>query len=149
MNIDVSYDPDHDFFDAYGISGLHKGLEKPSAFKNSTLAFIENCKSKPDMRYDIRTTSDQLGFKQRRFYEVINVFETIGCCPKVDSETFVWIGFDQTRYTIERIANEHGVFYPNYTLEDIFCNHGCISVQRVTEEFLLLFISLELSLIHI
>lgn len=122
---------------------IRRRFEKPSAFKNSTLDFIKHCKQSSESKYDIRQTSEMFGFKQRRFYEVINVFETIGCCPKIDEETFIWIGFEQIKFTIERMANDHGVFHPNYGLDDIFTNHGCISVQRVTEEFLLLYVSLE------
>lgn len=124
-------------------------FDKPSAFKTSTLAFIENCKKKPQAKYDIRTISEQMGFRQRRFYEVVNVFDALGVCYKYDSETFQWIGFEQVRYKIEMIASNRGAFFPNYSLEKIFSNRGCISVQKVTEEFILLYIALEMRRINI
>lgn len=143
MNI---YEPNEMKKNIYGncsIYTIRRRFEKPSSFKNSTLDFIQHCKHSTETKYDIKQISEQFGFKQRRFYEVINVFEAIGCTPKIDDETFIWIGFEQIRFTIERMANEHNVFVAGSSLDDIFNNQGCISVQRVTEEFLLLFVSLE------
>lgn len=124
-------------------------FDKPSAFKSSTLLFIERCKRCPEEKYDIRTISEEMGFRQRRFYEVVNVFEALGICLKIDSDSFVWIGFEQIKETLERIATERCAFYSNVTLDQIFQNKGCISVQRITEEFLLLFIALEMRRIKI
>lgn len=122
---------------------------KPSDFKVSTLRFINTCSKNPNIRYNIKQISDELGFKQRRFYEVLGVLEAVGVCPKVDPDSFVWVGFDKIRYTLDALATSHGVFEPHLSLDNIFSNSGFISIQRITEEFLLLFISLELRRINL
>ena len=123
--------------------------EKPSQFREATLQFIRDCEKQPFGSYDIRSTSERLGFKQRRFYDVVNVFETIGCCPKIDNDSFIWIGFSETKDSIERMCKEKKVFDRHKTLDEIFNYPGCISVQKITEELLLLFIALETRKINI
>lgn len=123
--------------------------DKQSDFKESTLQFIKSCLVNKQKRYDIRETSQTLGFRQRRFFEVIGVFEAIGICQKIDPDSFMWVGFGNVKTKIENIAIQYGAFHPEYTLNDIFSNNGKISVQRITEEFLLLFIALELRRINV
>ena len=57
--------------------------------------------------------------------------------------------FDQVRTAIDRMAKERGVYMENFSLEEIFPTDGPISIQRITEEFLLLFIALESTTINI
>lgn len=124
-------------------------MVKLSSFKLSTLMFIQFCKNKPEQKYDIRTLSRSMGFKQRRFYEVISVFEALQICPKVDAESIIWHGFEKIPRTIEKIAYTRGVFYTEFSLADIFSNKTCVTVQNITEEFILLFIALEMRRINI
>ena len=123
--------------------------QETSSFKLSTLQFIKNCENDPTSRYDIRNTSAKLGFNQRRFYDVLHVLEKIGCCPKVDEDTFIWLGIDQAKICIERIAQLNGAFIPGRTLSQMFTGSGCVSIPRVTEEFLLLFISLDTQVLNV
>ena len=127
----------------------NKDKHETSSFRLSTLAFIKNCESDPSCRFDIRNTSAKLGFNQRRFYDVLHVLEKIGCCPKVDQDTFIWLGIDQAKICIQRIAELSGAFNPQRTMKQMFSCSGCVSIPQVTEDFLLLFVALDTQVLNV
>ncbi|EAY03440.1 hypothetical protein TVAG_412440 [Trichomonas vaginalis G3] len=146
-------EPDSDFnspVQDHNVCGqTNSTTDKPNNFKSSTYEFIHYCNDHKDQKYDIKSISNKMGFRQRRFFEVVAVFEALGVCPKIDQDSFLWIGFENIKHTIERIATSRGAFLPEFSLDSIFSYKGCISVQKVTEEFILLFIALELRKINL
>lgn len=142
MSLDLMHSIDETLV-FHNMDNLASDLKSNSSFKNSTKMFINYCEKSIDNKYNITSMSNLLGFKQRRIYEVISVFEALGVSPKIDFENFVWIGFEQIKQTITRIAVTRGVFSPEFTLEDIFFNSSeAISLHIMTENLMLLYISM-------
>lgn len=79
-------------------------------FKTSVMHFLKNCQTNFQDTFNIKEISDQMGFKQRRFLDVLSVFDTIGCAPKIDSDNFLWLGLDQVKPAILQICRERWVF---------------------------------------
>ena len=120
-----------------------------ASFRSSTTTFITSCETDPQEKYNIKETSEKLGFKQRRFYDVINVLDTLGCCPKIDNETFLWLGLGEAKSMIETIAIDRGVFNPNLTISTILPSTNCISIPRITEDFIITFLALERKFLNV
>ena len=116
---------------------------------NSLVSFLRSCKNDPREKYDIRETSNKMGFKQRRFYDVVNVLDTMECCPKLDNESFLWIGMNEVRQTIEKFSNSRGAFLVDYPISSVIPSTGNISIPRITEDFILTFIALEKKFLNI
>lgn len=121
-------------------------------FKTSVMHFLKNCQTNYQDTFNIKEISDQMGFKQRRFLDVLSVFDTIGCAPKIDSDNFLWLGLDQVRPAILQICKERGVFKRNTTLSQNIPITGFISLTEMTEDLLVCFIAMErkfLNILHV
>ena len=112
-------------------------------FKISIQKLIEYCNKDTTEHYDMLKVSTQLSFHRRRFYDVINVLEVIGCCVKLDTDTFLWNGMGNIKDTITKMAYTNGVFSKDVTLDAILPNEDCISIGKVTEHFMLTFLALQ------
>ena len=112
-------------------------------FKLSIQKLIELCNKDTTEHYDMFKVSTHLSFHRRRFYDVINVLEVIGCCVKLDTDTFLWNGLGNVRDTITKMAYTNGVFSKDVTLDSILPNEDCISIGKVTEHFILTFLALQ------
>ena len=119
-------------------------------FKKCTLQFLDKCsKSPPNETHSITSTSLTFGSQRRRFYDVLSILESLGVCTKVNSDSFKWNGFGQMKEVILGLAQKRGVFDENRDISSIISSEGCISIPRLSEDFILCFLSLETNTLNI
>ena len=129
-------------------SNKNKASRQTGVFKKCTLNFLQKC-STSNQIYNITETSLTFGQQRRRFYDLISILEALGICTKVHNDSFIWKGFDHSKNAILEIAKQRGVFDSSKTLDDIVPSDGCISIPRLSEDFLLLFLALETQVLNI
>ena len=122
---------------------------KEHTFKESASLFATECSRMGHQPISVRSICTKLGFKKRRFYDWINVLDAIGCCPKYDLDSFVWLGLDNSVEKIRNIAIQQGVFDESKPLDQIINNSGCISISKVAVDFILCFLALEKQVLNI
>ena len=122
---------------------------KEQTFKECTMNFQKECEKIGRRPILVRSICTKLGFKKRRFYDWINVLDAIGCCPKCDVDSFLWLGLDSAVCRIKEIATKQGVFDENVPLDAIINNSGCISISKVAIDFILFFLALEKQVLNI
>ena len=119
-------------------------------FKKCTLQFLDKCsKSQSNETHSITTTSLTFGSQRRRFYDVLSILESLGVCSKVNSDSFIWNGFSKVKDVIYELAKKRGVFDEKKDLNSIISSEGCISIPRLSEDFILCFLSLETNTLNI
>ena len=122
---------------------------RDNTFRSCTINFTIECQKYPRQPIQVKTIGKRLGFKKRRFYDLINILDAIGCCPKTDVDSFVWLGFDNIVPKLHDLALMHGVFDPAKSLDDIIVNTGCLSISKVAIDFIMCFIAMETQVLNI
>ncbi|EAY11018.1 hypothetical protein TVAG_410150 [Trichomonas vaginalis G3] len=120
----------------------YRGERRHDSFANSTLKLIHRCASDKNMIFNLSKLSSRLGFHQRRFYDVINVLNTIGYCTKLDSSRLQWNGVSNVKDAISKLIMNYHLLDKHSSIESILPSDGTVSISRITESFLMLFIYL-------
>ena len=126
-----------------------QGHTRDSSFRACTIKFTKECQKYQQQPIQVKAIGKKLGFKKRRFYDLINILDAVGCCPRMDVDSFIWLGFDNIVKKLTEIATTLGVFDPTKTLSDIIINTGCLSISKVAIDFIMCFISMEKETLNI
>ena len=113
------------------------------SFTLSMTSLFNQCSNSSQKNFEIYKLLTLHGFRRRRFYDVINVLETLGICNKVNSETLSWNGIDNAAISIDQLARRHGAYDKDKTLSDIIPCITTITITSMTEFFVISFIALE------
>jgi hypothetical protein len=126
------------------IGGVHnKVTNNGDSFTLSLASLFNQCSNSSHKNFEIYKLLSTHGFRRRRFYDVINVLETLGICNKINSETLLWNGIGNASMAIDRLARKHGAYDRGKTLSDIIPCISTITITSMTEFFVVAFIALE------
>lgn len=109
-------------------------------FKTSILKFVFDCEKCNSQEINIDKACFKYGFQKRRFYDVLNVLESVGCCTKINPEIVVWHGRENIPETLETLQYTYKVNLPSSSLEDIFKNQQSIGISNLTIMLVLCFL---------
>lgn len=109
-------------------------------FKTSILKFVFDCEKNKSCEINIEKACLKYGFQKRRFYDVVNVLESVGCCRKKNPEIFIWHGRENIPATLEKLQYSYKVNLQTSTLEDIFQNQQSIGISNLTVMLILCFL---------
>ncbi|OHS97680.1 hypothetical protein TRFO_36080 [Tritrichomonas foetus] len=124
-----------------GISIINNNQKSNDELKASIQLLIRQLESRQGEQ-SISAPSQALGIKRRRLYDVINVFESIGCCRKCALDSVIWIGKENIAKAFDFIAKSRKVDDLSKSISDIFPVHQCVGIQNLTTSFILLFFAL-------
>ena len=119
-----------------------KSPKGSDAFRASILLFIDTVERRPNSTYLISEISNRFGFQRRRFYDVINVLEAVGCCQKANVDAFLWLGLSNVKNTLKKIGTLRGIFSYEQQMEQIFECIPIVTISKLTQDFVLSFIAL-------
>lgn len=91
----------------------------------------------------ISTLSSRFAIKRRRLYDVINVFEAIGCCEKSGLDAVRWVGKENIIVNLRSLKIQRGVHDRRKHLDDLFPVPCCVGISNLSISFLLLFFALQ------
>lgn len=91
----------------------------------------------------ISTLSTRFAIKRRRLYDVINVFEAIGCCEKSGLDAVRWVGKENILVNLKSLKAQRGVHDRRKRLDDLFPVPCCVGISNLSISFLLLFFALK------
>ena len=111
-------------------------------FKLSIQAFVRDVESKPIGKHTLSSIRDKYDFQRRRLYDVIRVFEAIGCCVKTGIDTIIWLGLKNIYPTLLQLAKDNHVFDKEITIDRVLQNDSSISISKLTQNFLLTYFAL-------
>lgn len=117
-------------------------INKSDEFKTSIRLFIQHLELN-EGEQSITAPSVALGIKRRRLYDVVNVFESIGCCKKCALDSVIWIGKTNISNTFDMLIKQKNLNNPSLSLADLFPIDQCIGVSNLTSSFVLLFYALK------
>lgn len=109
-------------------------------FKISISKFVQDLESSQTNEINIEKTCIKYGFQKRRFYDVLNVLESVGCCTKLNTDVVLWHGLSNIPYSLEILQHTHKVNLVSSTLEDIFTDQQNIKISNLTEMLMLCFL---------
>ena len=113
--------------------------KKRDTFSQATQKMIEHCSMDSNHIYNINSISNELGFHQRRFYDIINVLGTVGMVTKLDSFSIRWEGYGNIQKRIRELILKHRIYDKNSSLGDIIPGFSEISISCATELLLMSF----------
>lgn len=123
--------------------------KKSGKFKVSMQKLIEMLKNNDcNENIDMNKIETMFNINKRRFYDTLKVLEVIGVCEK-ESTTFKWNGLSNIVRTIRKIAEINGAFSNDKKLAEVIPTEECISIGKVTEQFILCFIGLQKQTLNI
>ena len=82
-------------------TSIHSEGEK-TLFRDSIKRFVDLAESNARRSYSIPWVCQEFSFQKRRFYDVMNVLEAIGCLQRATSESFTWLGLGRFTMCIQR-----------------------------------------------
>ncbi|OHT09044.1 hypothetical protein TRFO_22211 [Tritrichomonas foetus] len=109
----------------------------------SIQVFVKSFESSPKNTQAISSLSSRFAIKRRRLYDVINVFEAIGCCERSDLDAVRWIGKENIITNLNSLRKQRGIDDSTKMLEDLFPVPCCVGISNLTISFLLLFFALK------
>ncbi|EAY11215.1 hypothetical protein TVAG_127220 [Trichomonas vaginalis G3] len=93
--------------------------------------------------------STYLGFHKRRFYDAINILDAIGCCTRMDNDTFLWNGLSNVNTFIQHLVEQNSVYSEKQELAKILPEQDVINLKIMTQQFILCFIALQYQQLNI
>lgn len=120
-----------------------KNRKSQSSDNNSTSGFDNNEDNEDFGAQQISTLSKRFSIKRRRLYDVINVFEAIGCCEKSGLDSVRWVGKENIISNLRSLKLQRGVHDRKKRLDDLFPVPCCVGISNLSISFLLLFFALQ------
>ena len=111
-------------------------------FKKSIKAFVKDIEEEPIMKVSMSSIRDKYQFQRRRLYDVIRVFEAIGCCMKTGVDTIIWLGLKNIYPSLLKLAKESKVFDKSMAIEQVLQSDPSISIAKLTQNFFLSYFAL-------
>ena len=73
------------------------------SFRMNIQSFVNYAEAHKFKVYEILFICKKFGFQRRRFYDLINVLEAIGCCKKTNINCISWIGISNIKNTLHEM----------------------------------------------
>lgn len=116
---------------------------KPEELRTSISYLIKYMEDNPENAHSIAKLSKNFLIKRRRLYDIINVFESIGCCEKVGLDVVKWVGLDNIKKNIAKMKTKRQIFDYHKSLQDLFPVPCCVGITNLTSAFILLFFAIQ------
>lgn len=116
---------------------------KTEKFSKSIHDFVFYSESMPQCVNQISKICKDYGFQRRRFYDVINVLEAVGCCVKTGMDTIFWAGLSNIPRALIKMQNSIQLKNGNFPLAHFFPNENRVSIGRLAYYFILIFLALQ------
>ncbi|EAX95470.1 hypothetical protein TVAG_059940 [Trichomonas vaginalis G3] len=123
--------------------------EKQKIFKVSVTNLVNMLESHPGKSFGIPSLCSSFKIKRRRFYDIVNVFVSLGCCQKLNLDRVEWLGKSQISNHILTMRKEKEIDRPEISLDSLFPVETCVGVSNLTINFVLLFYALKSNKIDI
>lgn len=118
-------------------------------FRNSIYSFIHDVEMFDSTIVNVITACERYKFQKRRFYDVINVLESIGCCHKLKSDSIQWLGLSNIPLYLHSLQKRFKVHILDTKVEDIFKSDTSIIISQLTQLFILCFLVFHIQTINI
>lgn len=115
----------------------------------ATRNMCQFCEEHRDFTQTITYLSNQFLISRRRFYDVINIMESMGVCQKVGIDSIYWRGLSNVKATLTDLRREMGIDNPEKTLDDLFTAEKLIGIGRTNAHLLMLFPALRVKRINL
>lgn len=123
--------------------------EKQKLFKGSVTNLVNMLESNPGKSFGIPSLCNSFKIKRRRFYDIVNVFVSLGCCQKLNLDRVEWLGKSKISNHILMMRKEKEIDRPEISLDSLFPVETCVGVSNLTINFVLLFYALKSNKIDI
>lgn len=118
-------------------------------FRNSIYSFIHDIEIFDPTIINVVSTCERYKFQKRRFYDVINVLESIGCCHKIKSDSIQWLGLSNIPLYLRSLQKKYNVHIIDTKVEDIFKTDISIVISHLTQLFILCFLVFQIQTLNI
>ena len=115
---------------------------RSESFKASTDLLFQRCSRDCSAIYDLHKTANYIGFHKRRFYDVIHVLDALGCCDKLDADSFKFNGLSCVKGKILQMCQDFDVFNPDKSLSEVLPPEDCTSITDYTKVIILCFVAM-------
>ncbi|EAY11894.1 hypothetical protein TVAG_362740 [Trichomonas vaginalis G3] len=110
-------------------------------FRTSIIYLVDTLEREPKQNYTITQLCNRFGFQRRRFYDVVNVLESAGCCQKTNVDCFTWLGLKNVKNHLQNLNDEVNQKFAGADLNEIFYTGDSVTISNLTLQFLLSFIA--------
>ena len=118
-------------------------------FRNSIYSFIHDIEVFDPTIVNVVSTCERYKFQKRRFYDVVNVLESIGCCHKLKSDSIQWLGLSNVPLYLRSLQRKYNVHIIGTKVEDIFKTDISIVISQLTQLFILCFLVFHIQTLNI
>jgi hypothetical protein len=118
-------------------------------FSASIHAFVADAESHPGCEYTIPRLLSRFGFQKRRFYDVMCVLSTIGCCEKRSIDSVYWFGTSRIPLVFQRLQLDASANRATATLDSIIGSQDTVSIAPLTIQLMLCFLVLQMETLDI
>jgi hypothetical protein len=87
--------------------------------------------------------------KQRRLYDVINVWAAIGCAAREGFEDLRWLGRDKIAAALLTAKEQFGIDNPRNSLAALFSTENCVGLAPLTTRLLMLYAALQVDVLDL
>ncbi|EAX96181.1 hypothetical protein TVAG_000100 [Trichomonas vaginalis G3] len=115
---------------------------KPESFRQSILNLIRFGEQNIGIKVSLNYICETFHFQKRRLYDVINVFDIVGICVKLNLETIEWCGLKNVIHKFESLRKRYNIC-ENQIPQDTIISDDCISITQLTLSFIKCILSLK------
>lgn len=112
-------------------------------FQENIQRLVEHFNKIRNTQINLQAICDKYGFERRRFYDIVNVLEKIGCSRKIDSDRIIWYGLRNVKKYIKSLVKIHSSSPPNASIQSLLKIEKSLSIVSLTNTYLLSFIVLQ------
>ena len=114
----------------------------------SIRALIQICSDMKDSFIDSQSLAETVGINKRRFYDILNVFETMSCVHRITPTLIKWKGFDLFEKDIMKYAADIHIWDRNLTLSQLLPSTDTCTICSLTKNVFLLFIAMNTNVLN-
>lgn len=112
-------------------------------------ALVQRLEAGDKKNFKIWDLSREFNIKRRRLYDILNVFEAVGCCSKADIDEILWLGTGTVAGVIRSLASDKRIKNIEVRLGDIFPVPCSVGVSNLATCFLTMFFAVNRSVLNV
>jgi hypothetical protein len=127
--------------DQFQLQMLDPELPVDDKFKFTSIirSIIYELDADPVKKHSIVDLHHKYNIRQRRLYDLVNVFVAVGCATRESSTIVLWNGTQQILPNLFQERTKRGITNPFFTLRQLFPSSDCVGLASLAMALLMMF----------
>jgi hypothetical protein len=121
------------------IPALEPSVDNTFKLTSIIRAITSELDAHPTREYTITDLHRKYKLRRRRLYDVVNIFDAIGCATRASSTTVLWNGSAKILPCLFEQRTKHEIMNSTLTLKQMFPASNCVGLASLSMALLMMF----------